>query len=260
MTGVGVALVTGGSRGIGLAIADALAASGHAVAIAARSEDALAAAAERLARHGAPVAQVAVDLTDPDAPAALLAEVEARLGPVTALVNNAGTAPSAKIERTTDADLDQVLDLHVKAPFRLFRSLLPQWLASERGGVCVQLASTVGLSGCPMVSAYVAAKHAMVGLVRAWAAELRGKPVRVYGVCPGFVDTDITRTSARKVASFGRHTEAEVLDSYGGMNACGRLITPDEVARAVQDFVDPSCDVPSGKLCVLDAMPPSMID
>ncbi len=111
-----------------------------------------------------------------------------------------------------------------------------------------------------MVSAYVAAKHAMVGLVRAFAAELRSQPVCVYGVCPGFVDTHITRQSAAKIAALGRHSEADVLQSYASMNACGRLIEPREVADAVAELIDPGCAIPSGKLYVLDAMPPQLLD
>ncbi len=254
----GCALITGGSRGIGWSIAQAMARAGWPVALAARSADALRARVEELQAAGRAAAWVAEDLRDPAAPDRVLAAAREALGPVAVLVNNAGTAPSAKIEDTTDAQLAEVLDLHVAAPFRLARALVGEM--RDRGGVLIQLASTAGLVGYPMVTGYTAAKHAMVGLTRALAVELAATPIRVHAVCPGFVDTDITRQAAREIAARGRHDEAAVLARYGALNACGRLIQPDEVARVVVELADPECAVRSGGIYTLDAMPPALIE
>jgi NAD(P)-dependent dehydrogenase (short-subunit alcohol dehydrogenase family) len=255
MTSPGTALITGGSRGIGYAIAERLAARGHAVGLVARDATRLAEAERRLAAGGARVATFAADLRDPGAPDRVLREATERLGPVDALINNAGTAPSGKLERTTDEVLDEVLDLHVKAPFRFIRAALPGM--KERGRGCiVQLASTAGLRGFALITAYAAAKHAMVGMARALAVELGQSPLRVYAVCPGFVDTDITRAGAAKVALLGKHTAEEVLAMYGAMNACGRLLLPAEIADVVAQLADPACTIPSGSICDMDDMPP----
>ena len=253
-----IALVTGASRGIGLAIAERLAADGWSMALTARSLEGLADAVSRVEAAGARAVAVAADLRDPAAPQQIVGEVTARLGPIDLLVNNAGTAPSQKVESTSDAVLDEVIDLHFKAPFRLVRALLPGM--TERGGCLVQLASTAALKGYPLTVAYSAAKHAMLGMTRALAVELSARPIRVYAVCPGFVDTDITRRGAAKVAGLGRRTVEQVLEAYASMNACKRLIQPDEVAAVVARVADPASDVPSGAIYVLDDMPPTLVE
>lgn len=220
----------------------------------ARSSERLEAAAAGLRAAGGEVITVPADLRDPTA-ASTLATAAAALGPIDLVVNNAGTAPSAKLARTTDDMLAEVLDLHVAAPFRLLREVLPGMV--ERGGGCaIQLASTAGLRGFPFVSAYVAAKHGMVGLTRALAVELGSTPVRVYAVCPGFVETDITREAAAAAADRSKRGIDEMLAGFGAMNACGRLIQPREVADAVAHLAAGAGEIASGSLYVLDEMPP----
>ncbi len=253
-----IALVTGASRGIGLAITQRLVRTGYDVALTARDLGRLRAAADALDLNGARVATIPADLRDPEAPQQLLEQLASELGPVDAIVNNAGTAPSAKIELTTDDALEETLDLHVKAPFRLIRAALPGMKERGRGRI-IQLASTAGLRGFALISAYAAAKHAMIGLTRALAVELGRSPIRVYAVCPGFVDTEITRQGAAKVAELGRHTAEEVLAMYAKMNASGRLLQPDEVAEVVGQLADPACDIPSGSIYQMDDMPPSIV-
>ena len=256
------ALVTGGSRGIGFAIASELLNAGHAVALVARDEARLRAAAAELHAgdgRGARVLALAQDLRAEGAAERVLDLAQRQLGRITILVNNAGTAPSARFEQTTDAQLDEVLDLHVRAPFRLIRALLPG-LREHGDGCIVQVASTAGLRGFPFTAAYAAAKHAMVGMTRALHEELRasgassaleGGPasggsggaagsspgthrgVHCYAVCPGFVDTDITRQAAAAIARRGRRTAEQALAAFAAMNRCGRLQQPAEVARAV---------------------------
>jgi len=204
------------------------------------------------------VMTVAADLRSPTSPRAITRAVAEQLGAIDLLVNVAGTAPAGKFENISDDELESALDLHVKAPFRLIREVLPSM--KERGSGClIQLASTAGLRGYPLVAAYAAAKHGMIGMTRALAAELARTPIRVHAVCPGFVDTDITRQAAAAIAARGSKTESEILQSYAAMNACGRLLLPAEVAVTVADAADGEPPPPSGRIFVLDDMPPTYL-
>ena len=179
-------------------------------------------------------------------------------GEIDVIVNNAGSAPTARFERTTDEMLAEVLDLHVAAPFRLLRSAIPH--LRERGrGVLIQIASTASMRPFPLTSAYTAAKHAMLGITRSAAVELADTGVRSHAVCPGFVDTPMTRQAAAAVAQKTGKSEEQILAAYAGMNACGRLLTPEEVADAVLTFADPDCSLPSGTIAVLDDMPTKFV-
>ncbi|HLU39259.1 MAG TPA: SDR family oxidoreductase [Planctomycetota bacterium] len=247
MTAAGFALITGGSRGIGLAIARMLRARGMALGLVARDAQRLARAAADL---GGDVATLAVDLARPDAAEQVLAFVGVR--PVDVLVNNAGTAPSDRFERTSDAVVREVLALHVSLPFALIRALLPGM--KERGhGTIAQVASTAGLRGFPFTAAYCAGKHALVGMTRALIAELGDVPVRAYALCPGFVDTDLTRGAAAGVAARGRQTADEALAKMAKSNVLGRLQQPDEVAAFLAGLLD--AGAPSG-VFDLDHDPP----
>ena len=240
-----IALITGGSRGIGLAIARRLAREGFCPALCARPSETLEQAAKAVGGIAVPA-----DLREPEAPETVFAAAE-KHGEVAVIVNNAGTAPSAKLEDTHDEMVDEVLDLHVKAPLRLVRAALPTM--KQRGsGVIVQLASTAGLRAFPFVSAYVMAKHAMVGLTRALATELR-PDLRTYAICPGFVDTDITQSAAAAIAERSRRPLPAVLEQFAQMNRIGRLHTADEVAEAVARVVDPESAPASGTVIDLDS-------
>jgi NAD(P)-dependent dehydrogenase (short-subunit alcohol dehydrogenase family) len=151
------------------------------------------------------------------------------------LVNNAGVAESAPLAKTTDQMWDRHLALDVTAPFLLCRAALPLLRKSERGRI-VNIASTAGLRGGPYIAAYAAAKHALVGLSRSLAAEL--KDVSVDWVCPGFVDSELTDRSVARIARETGLAEAEARKRLAAMNPCGRLIRPDEVAAAVAKLLD----------------------
>ncbi len=255
-TDLPIALVTGSSRGIGLAIARALGAHGHRLVLVARDQDALARARDELAKEGLAAAIAAVDLRHADAAAIALDAARRAFGDPDVLVNNAGTAPTAKFVATTDALLDETLDLHVKAPLRLIRAALPAMLERGRGCI-VQLASTAGLRAFPFTAAYTAAKHAMVGLTRAPAAALPGSPVRTYAVCPGFVDTEITRGAAAAIAARGKTTAAAAFARMAAQNRIGRMHTAGEVADLV---VDLARRLPAGCVFELDRDPPAFVD
>ena len=251
-----VTIVTGSSRGIGKAIAEALAAAGHRLLLTARDATGLDAVAAALRSRGHTVATFAADLRDDGAPAAIVTAAERALGSPGAVVSNAGTAPSDKIENTTAAMLRETFDLHVGAPLAFARVLAPS-LKKRGGGCLVHLASTAGLRGYPFTSAYTAAKHGMVGLARALHAELGPAGIRVYALCPGFVDTDITRGAAAAIAARGRTTAAEAFARMAAQNRIGRMHTPDEVVAAVVRLLR---DRPAGCVYDLDRDPPAFVD
>jgi NAD(P)-dependent dehydrogenase (short-subunit alcohol dehydrogenase family) len=252
-----IALVTGASRGIGAGIARRLAADGHDVAIAARGAAALEELRVELctAHPEARFAALPVDLAADGAAEALVARCAGTLGAPTVLVNNAGTAPSARLQDTDDATLALALRLHVEVPFALIRAALP---SMRSGGVAVQLASSAGLRGFPFTAAYSAAKHGMVGLTRALAAEWARTPeLRAFAVCPGFVDTEITRRAAEEIAARGRSTAEEAFTALAAMNRIGRMHSVEEVASAVTDLVRTR---PRGVVLDLDRDPPLLTD
>jgi NAD(P)-dependent dehydrogenase (short-subunit alcohol dehydrogenase family) len=251
-----VALVTGSSRGIGLHVARALAEAGHRVVLVARDAARLEAARAELGALGAASTTVAVDLREQGSVEIVLRAARQAFGEPDVLVNNAGTAPTARLQATTDAMLAETLQLHVQVPLRLARAVLPGML--QRGAGCiVQIASTAGLRAFPFTAAYSAAKHAMVGLTRAMALELASTGVRAYAVCPGFVDTDITRQAAAAIAARGRTTPAEALGAMAAQNAIGRMHAPDEVAAAVAWLAR---ERPAGCVYDLDHDPPLFRD
>lgn len=251
-----VTIVTGGTRGIGRAIAAALAGAGHRLVIAARDPAGLESVAGELRGRGAAVATIAVDLRADDAAARVVELAERRFGPPDAVVNNAGTAPADKVENTSAAVLRETFDLHVAAPLAFARACAPAM--KRRGDGCLlQLASTAGLRGFPFTSAYTAAKHGMVGLSRALAAELAPAGIRVYAVCPGFVDTDITRAAAAAVAARGRTTADEAFARMAAQNRIGRMHAPDEVAAAVLRLL---FERPAGCVYDLDRERPGFLD
>ncbi|MBX3464831.1 MAG: SDR family oxidoreductase [Planctomycetes bacterium] len=249
-------IVTGASRGIGLAIAIALGADRHRLLLVARDEARLAVAAEVVARTGAAVATAALDLRAADAPAAAIAAATRHFGVPTAVVNNAGTAPSDKVENTTPAMLREAIDLHVGAPLQFARLLAPAMKAAGHGCL-LHLASTAGLRGHAFTAAYTAAKHGMVGLARALHAELRPAGLDVYAVCPGFVDSDITRAAAAAIAARGRTTAEQAMVRMAAQNRIGRMHRPDEVAAAVAGLLR---DRPPGCVLDLDRDEPAFVD
>jgi len=216
-----VALVTGGESGIGLAIARSLGGAGFAVRSVSR-------------RSG-------YDLTDP----AAIDRLVKSLGRLDLLVNNAGIAEAAPLSRTTDAMWERHLAVNVTAPFQLCRALLPLLRAAPRGRI-VNVGSTAGLAGSPYIAAYAASKHALMGLTRVLAAELRG--ISVHAVCPGFVDSPITDRSVASIVAATGKSEAEARATLAAMNPSGRLITPAEVASAVLEL---SADPGTGRELLL---------
>ncbi len=222
------ALVTGGGSGVGRAIALALAGAGVNVTICGRREEALAEVAKEASR----IFAVAADVTDEAAMAALYEKAEAARGPIDIVVANAGMAGSSPAHRTTHTDWRRTLDVNLTGSFLAVKPALAG-MAERKNGRIVFIASTAGLKGYAYVAPYVAAKHGVVGLMRALAVETAKTGVTVNAVCPGFVETDMFDVSIRRIVEKTGRSAEDARASLTATNPQGRLIQPEEVAAAV---------------------------
>lgn len=209
----GIALVTGGNRGIGLAIARRLRASGHQVVVGSRTGT---------APDG--LAAVTLDVSDPSSIEAAFERIEADFGPVEVVIANAGITRDTLLMRMSDEDLDEVLSTNLAGSIRLARRALRGMLKARRGRI-IYVSSVVGLMGSAGQVNYAAAKAGLVGAARSLAREVGSRGITVNVVAPGFVETDMT-------AGLSEERKAEIL----GAVPLGRYARPDEVA-AVVDFL-----------------------
>ena len=232
-------VVTGASRGIGLAIARSLLARGARVTLMARDAAGLDAAAREL---GGGVAWQTVDVTD----AASVAQAFALAGTVDILVNNAGQSASSPFMRTDAATWQRMLDANLTGAYHCIQAALPSMLAAGWGRI-VNVASTAGLTGYRYVAAYCAAKHGLIGLTRALALELAAKGVTVNAVCPGYTETDIVQEAVANIVRKTGRSEDEARAELASNNPQGRLVQPDEVAHAVAMLCMPAASAMNGQ-------------
>ncbi|CDX16759.1 putative ketoacyl reductase [Mesorhizobium plurifarium] len=222
------ALVTGGGSGVGKAIAFALAEAGVNVTICGRREAALV----EVAKENSRISWLAADVTNETEMAALHEKAEAARGPFDIVVANAGMAGSAPAHKTALADWQRTLDVNLTGAFLTVKPALAGMLARKVGRI-VFVASTAGLKGYAYVAPYVAAKHGVVGLMRALAAETAKSGVTVNAVCPGFVETEMLEESVQRIVEKTGRSADEVRANLAATNPQGRFVQPEEVASAV---------------------------
>ena len=226
-----IALITGGGRGIGRAVALAFAREGASVAVVART----AGEVERVAAEvrdecGVRTMHSTCDVADPTAVARAVALVSETFGRgCDILVNNAGIAESAPVTRTDDAHWRRHLAINLDGTFYCTRAALPEMV--ERGwGRIINVASIAGKTGAPYIAAYAASKHGVLGLTRSVALEVAAKGVTVNAICPGYVDTDMTTHAVEQIEAKTGRTAADAIDAIKRMSPQNRLVTPEEVA------------------------------
>jgi NAD(P)-dependent dehydrogenase (short-subunit alcohol dehydrogenase family) len=231
------ALVTGGGRGIGRACARALTAAGARVTVLGRARGPL----DETVAAGHAAALVQADVTDPDA----LARAFAEAGEIDVLVNNAGAAESAPFKRLDRAHWDRILLLDLTAVYEATR-LAIEPMAARGWGRVINVASIAGLTGFAYTAAYCAAKHGVVGLTRALGVEYAKSGVTVNAVCPGYVDTDLVRDAAGRIAEKTGKGADHAVAAMVERAPMGRLITPEEVAAAVVWLASPHAAAVTG--------------
>jgi 3-oxoacyl-[acyl-carrier protein] reductase len=237
-------IVTGGSRGIGLGIVCRLAKAGYRVTAVARTESPeLRAAIDEAAGGGTgPIGFAAYDLADTDGMAALVKQLRKDLGPVYALVNNAGISVDGTLALTSAAQVERVVRLNVVSPILLSKYVLRSMMADGAGGRVVNLASVVAFTGYAGLSVYAATKASMIGFTRSLAREVGRAGVTVNAVAPGFVDTDLTQGLTDE------HREQIVRRS-----ALRRLAEVDDVAAAVEYLLGAGARNVTGTVVTVDA-------
>jgi NAD(P)-dependent dehydrogenase (short-subunit alcohol dehydrogenase family) len=234
------ALVTGGNRGIGAVIASALLAHGAHVTVLGRD----ASRGDESASNNR--YDVSADVTNAPAVGRAFERARSHFGPIAILVNNAGQAASAPFLETDAALWRRMNAVNLDGPFYCTQSALPDMLAAAWGRI-VNVASTAGLTGFGYITAYCAAKHAVIGLTRSLALEVATKGITVNAVCPGYTDTDMVKeTIANIVAKTGR-TPERALAELTSRNPQKRLIKPEEVANAVAWLCLPGSEAVTGQ-------------
>ena len=229
-----VALVTGATRGIGKAIAEALARDGASVVGTATTDEGAASIATFLGAASGKVIGLKLDVTDARSVSDTIADIQARLGEVAILVNNAGITRDNLLVRMKDDDWDAIFDTNLKSAYRLSKAVLRGMMKARHGRI-INIGSVVGASGNAGQTNYSAAKAALVGFTKALAQEVGSRDITVNCVAPGFIDTDMTR-------SLDEGQRAKLIERI----PLGRLGSPEDVAHAVAFLASPEAAYVTG--------------
>jgi 3-hydroxybutyrate dehydrogenase len=222
-----IALITGGGRGIGRAIALSFAKEGATVVVSARTEEQVNAVAREI---GPKALAITCDVADPASVKAMFAHAQETLGRAPdILVNNAGIAESATLVNTDDELWHRHLNINLSGTFYCTRAALPAML--ERGwGRIINIASIAGKMGAPYISAYAASKHGVLGLTRSVAHEVATSGITANAICPGYVDTEMVSRGIEKITSRTGRSAEQALEMLKSMSPQHRLVTVEEVA------------------------------
>ncbi len=229
-----IALVTGGSRGIGQAITLALGRAGATVVATATSSSGAEKISSYLKENGIKGQGAVLDVTDADSVDGLLKDLENSLGAPSILVNNAGITRDNLLMRMRDSDWDEIMETNLKSVFRMTKACVRPMMKARKGRI-ISITSVVGATGNPGQANYASAKAGVAGFTRAVARELASRNITVNAVAPGFIDTDMTR-----------ELPAEQREALMQQIPLGRLGTTDDVANAVVFLASPMADYITG--------------
>jgi NAD(P)-dependent dehydrogenase (short-subunit alcohol dehydrogenase family) len=240
------AVVTGGSRGIGAAVAAELVRRGARVTIMGRSAETLEEQAREMrGEKGVTVSVEECDVSNADSVANAFSRSVSTLGPIQILVNNAGTAKSRLFTQTTREVWDELIGVNLTGTFLCTQEVLPAMMEAKSGRI-VNVASTAGLRGYKTMSAYCASKHGVIGLTRALAQETAKHGITVNAVCPSYTDTYLTGLAVKNIVNNLGKTAEEAMGMLTNVITRGTLITVEEVASAVSWLCSPDASGVTG--------------
>ncbi|AZP20177.1 3-oxoacyl-ACP reductase FabG [Streptomyces aquilus] len=229
-----VALVTGATSGIGLAVARLLAEQGHRVFIGSRTEDKVLTTVKRLQEEGLEVDGAVLDVRSVDSVRGYVRAAVDRFGTVDVLVNNAGISGGGVTADLTDELWDDIVDTNLNSVFRLTREVLTTGgMRDKSRGRVINIASTAGKQGVVLGAPYSASKHGVVGFTKALGNELAPTGITVNAVCPGYVETPMAERVRQNYARLSGASEAAILEKFQAKIPLGRYSTPEEVAGLV---------------------------